>query len=209
MKIEKLTENKIRIILNLEELSKRNIDLHALQQGNSKVHSLFKKILLEAEKQVGFKVQNCRLLIEAFSSSEGYVVFTLTKYSNEEEKKTSKNLVCKRKMIKKTHQNAIYKFDNFEEFCNYCTYCNSSNLSELKGLAKNISLYEYNNTYFLVLTNINQEHPKAKLFFTSIAEFSNLVSNSSLFKSKLEEHGKIIFKANAIKNGIKYFSAAL
>ena len=80
MKIEKLTDNKIRIILNIDELPEKIIDLHTLSQNNSTVHSLFKKILVEAEKQVGFKVQNCRLLIEAFSTSEGYIVFTLTKY---------------------------------------------------------------------------------------------------------------------------------
>ena len=29
MKIEKLTDNKIRIIIDLEELSEKNIDLHS------------------------------------------------------------------------------------------------------------------------------------------------------------------------------------
>lgn len=207
MKIEKLTENKIRIIINLDELSEKNINLHTLSQNSSKAHSLFKKILIEAEKQVGFKVHDCRLLIEAFSTSEGLVVFTLTKYKNETNtQKSAKNPTCKRKNPKKLHKDAIYKFSNFEEFCNFCTYCQKSKLSDLKGLAKNISLYEYNNTYFLVITNINQEFEKSKLFFTSIAEFSNLVSNSCLFKSKLEEHGKVIFKANAIKNGIKFLT---
>ncbi len=30
MKIEKLTDNKIRIIINIDELSKENIDIHSL-----------------------------------------------------------------------------------------------------------------------------------------------------------------------------------
>lgn len=206
MKIEKLTDNKIRIILNIDELPEKIIDLHTLSQNNSTVHSLFKKILVEAEKQVGFKVQNCRLLIEAFSTSEGYIVFTLTKYKDEIQiEKPIKKPICKRKTVNTACKNAIYKFTTFEEFCGYCTYCKQTKLLDLTGLAKKISLYEYNNTYFLVLSSINQEYTYYKLFHTSISEFSSLVSNSSIFKSKLEEHGKVIFKANAIRNGIKYF----
>ena len=77
--------------------------------------------------------------------------------------------------------------------------------SDLKDFAKNIALYEYKGLYYLVFTNIHIDFTYTNLFYTSISEFSNLISNSLVFKSKLEEHGKVIFKANAIKNGIKYF----
>ena len=83
MKIEKLTDNKIRIIIDLDELSEKNIDINSLSKNNDKAHLLFQTLLNEAEKQVGFKVQNCRLLVEAFSTADGYVVFTLTKYKND------------------------------------------------------------------------------------------------------------------------------
>lgn len=206
MKIEKLTDNKIRIIINLEELSEKDIDLHSLALNTDKVHSLFQTILLEAEKQVGFKVQNCKLLVEAFSTSEGYVVFTLTKYKNEISPEHSpKRLKFKRKTFSNCYQNAIYQFNNFEEFCHFCTYCNNSKLSDLKDFAKNISFYEYKNLYYLIFSNINTNFKYTNLFYTSISEFSNLVSNSFIVKSKLMEHGKTIFKTNAIKNGIKYF----
>ena len=206
MKIEKLTDNKIRIIINLDELSEKNIDIHSLAQNTDKVHSLFQSILVEAEKQVGFKVQNCKLLVEAFSTSEGYVVFTLTKYKNEiTAENSSKKLKFKRKTLCNSYKNAIYKFNSFEEFCNFCTYCNTSKLSDLKDFAKNISLYEYKSLYYLIFSNINADFKYTNLFYTSISEFSNLVSNSFVLKSKLDEHGKIIFKCNAIKNGIKYF----
>ena len=176
--------------------------------------SLFQNILSEAEKQVGFKVQNCRLLVEAFFTSEGYIVFTLTRYKNEVGSTSTststlarpKKVKFKRKTPDGSCSNAIYKFNTFEEFCNFCTYCNSSKLSDLKSFAKNISLYEYNNLYYLVFTNINVDYKNIKLFYTSISEFSNLISNSITLKSKLDEYGKIIFKTNAIKNGIKYFS---
>ncbi len=206
MKIEKLTENKIRIIIDLDELSKKNIDIHSLVKNNDMTHSLFQTILTEAEKQVGFKVKNCKLLIEAFSTSDGYVIFTLTKYKNDVSTNTpTKKVKYKRKSFNTSYKNAIYKFNNFDEFCNFCTYCNFSKLEDLRGFAKNISLYEYKNIYYLIFTNINIEFTYTNLFYTSISEFSNLISNSLALKSKLIEHGNPIFKTNAIKYGIKYF----
>ncbi len=206
MKIEKLTDNKIRIIINFEELSEKNIDIFNLPDSKEKIYDLFDGILKEADKQVGFNTQDCRLLIEAFSSSEGYIIFTFTKYkSNIKPEKPAKKLRLKRKTYKNNYTNAIYKFNNFEEFCNFCTYCNKTKLSDLKQLAKNISLYEYNNFYYMVLSTINKNYAKINLFYTAISEFSTLASTSILFKSKIQEYGRVIFKANAIKNAIKYF----
>ena len=206
MKIEKLTENKIRIIMNIDELAAKNIDIHSLSKTDAKSNSLFQIILEEAEKQVGFKVKNCKLLVEAFSTADDYIIFTLTKYKNELTPENSpKRLKFKRKSLTNSYKNAIYQFNNFEEFCNFCTYCHSSKLGTLSGLAKIVSLYEYNSLYYLVLSNINITFKNINLFYTSISEFSNLVSSSGIMKSKLDEYGKIVFKNNAIKNGIKYF----
>ena len=207
MKIEKLTDNKIRIIIDLDELPEKDINMHNLTANNDKTYSLFQNILKEAEKQVGFKVQNCKLFVEAYFSSEGYVIFTLTKYKNEKtESHSRKKLKVKRRCISNYFENAIYKFNNFEEFCTFCTYCNNTKLSDLKDFAKTISLYEYKNLYYLVFLDINKNFKYANLFYTSISEFCNLASDSMTFKSKLDEYGKVIFKVNAIKRGIKYFT---
>lgn len=207
MKIEKLTDNKIRVIINIDELSKKNIDIHNLAKSQENTHLFFENLLKEADKQVGFDVQDCRLLIEAFSASEDYIVFTLTKYKNEiTHSVSSKRLKYKRKAYNNNYKNAIYKFQNFDEFYSFCTYCNESKLGTLKQFAKNISLYEYNNIYYLIFTNINQNYENLNLFYTSISEFSNLASTSLIFKSKLQEYGKVIFKANALQNAIKYFA---
>ena len=188
----------------------KKISIFTTYLGNSdETYLLFQSLLSEAEKQVGFKVQNCKLLVEAFFTSEGYIVFTLTKYKNEINTEHSpKKLKFKRKALLNSYKNTIYKFNNFEEFCNFCTYCNNSKLADLKDFAKCISLYEYNNFYYLVFSNINTAFKYTSLFYTSISEFSNLVSTSPVFKCKIAECGKTIFRANAIKHGIEYFANA-
>ena len=101
---------------------------------------------------------------------------------------------------------AIYQFESFDEFCNFCTYLNNSKLGYLKGLAKNIVLYDFDSKYFLVFSNLNIDFKFISLFYNSISEFAKLVSNSSTFSSRLIEYGRPVFKGNAIKCGINYFS---
>lgn len=207
MKIEKLTENKIRIILDINELKEKNIDFTSLAENTDSAQKLFKNILKQAEKEVGFDPSDSKILIEAFLSSEGFFVLTFTKLNSDLNPLSSKpiRLKVKRKCYEGSSKNAIYRFDTFDEFCNFCTYLNSTVLGDLKGFAKKILLYEYNSKLFLILDKINTNYSNSALFYTSIAEFAKLVSNSPTFESTILEFGKVVLKNNAIRNGIKYF----
>ena len=208
MKIEKLTENKIRIIINLEELTEKDIDLHMLANNSPESQNLLLNILKRAEKEVGFITTGHKLLIEAFSSQDGVLIFTITKFKQDNITGFNKNskIKFKRKLANSSLRNAIYVFDDFEGFCDLCSCINSSHFSNLKDFSENISLYEYNEKYYLVISNINTDFKHINFFYASISEFAKFISNSSILENKLAEHGKIIIKKNAIKNGIKYFS---
>ena len=79
MKIEKLNENKIRIILNLEDLKEKNIDFHSFMASPIETQSLFLDMLALAEEEVGFVTKNYRVSIEALAASTGDFIFTLTR----------------------------------------------------------------------------------------------------------------------------------
>ncbi|MBQ3641522.1 adaptor protein MecA [bacterium] len=204
MKIEKLTDNKIRIILNIDDLAKKNIDVHSLIKNSDGTQKFFKKILKEAQKEVGFEVEDSKLLIEAFISTDGFFILTFTKIANEIKERTVIIPKVKRKSDNYNSNTAIYKFDSFDEFCNFCTYIKNSNLGNLKDFAKKILLYEYNYKYFLVFSDINKDFKNTSLVYVAICEFASLASTSPCFYSKLIEYGKSIFKNNAIQNGINF-----
>lgn len=67
MKIEKLNENKIRITLNLEDLSERDIDYHSFMSNSIESQGIFLDMLNKAEKEVGFNTDDCRIMIEAIA----------------------------------------------------------------------------------------------------------------------------------------------
>lgn len=204
MKIEKLTENKIRIVLKLEELSNNNINLHDFMVNNLKSQNFFTDILNKAEKEVGFNTKGCKLLIEAFSSLDDVFVFTITKYLVNQNNK--KILRATKKSQKYSFDFPIYSFNTFEEFCDLCDFLNKTNFP-LKNIAKNITLYLYNDTYYLVFINPNLSYPYLKNLLAVLSEFAKVYTKKPKnFSSILLEHGKVIINKNAFATGIKYFS---
>lgn len=70
MRIEKITENKIRIILNIQDLQENNIDLHSFMSNSIETQDLFYDMLEKAEKEIGFKTKDYKLMIEALAVPE-------------------------------------------------------------------------------------------------------------------------------------------
>lgn len=209
MKIEKLTENKIRIILKKEDFKDKTLDVKHLLLTTPESQNLFLEILNKAKKEVNFDTDGHKLLIEASFQNDDIFIFTITKYIETIQTLTNKTKkfisVKKRNQIPNTSYN-IYNFNNFEDFCEFCNYINTNKKASLKGLYKTSILYNYNNTYYLVIDGINTLHKSLNYLHSSLAEFSNFIPLTKNFKSKLSEHGKIIIKNNAINTGIKYFS---
>ena len=85
MKIEKLTENKIRIIIKPEDIKDKDLDLHTIMTKTAESQGLLLEILNKAKQEIGFDTDGCRLLVEAYSSLEDTFVFTVTKYHVENE----------------------------------------------------------------------------------------------------------------------------
>ncbi len=80
MQIEKLTENKIRITLNTQDLEKNNIDLHSFMSNSPESQDLFCNVLDRAEKEIGFITKDYKLIIEALAVPERSFYFNC--YSN-------------------------------------------------------------------------------------------------------------------------------
>ncbi len=205
MKIEKLTENKIRVIIPSDELGENHLTVHSLMTKAIETQEIFSKILKRAEKEVDFCTDGCKLLIEAFSSLEDVFVFTITRYLPDTDTK-KKKLVVKRKSFNKTADLTICQFENFDTFCEFCS--NVKNLHKIitTKLAKSISLYTWKDSYYLILRSVNTKYENLNLFYSTLSEFGKLLSYSEHFESKLLEHGKIMIKKNAIDIGIRYFA---
>lgn len=205
MKIEKITENKIRITLNVDDLKEKNIDFHSFMSNSDEAQDAFFDMLKQAEELVGFKTEDYKILLEALATPDGKFVLNVTRLNQDADILKRKNVSIKRRSVKIDKKLAIYKFDDFDDFCNFTSLLHSSNYNAIIKKIKKAILYSYNDSYYLVLNNILADIALLKSFCSLISEFSNYINNSDLFEKKLSEYGKIVIKNNAISICNKYF----
>lgn len=204
MKIEKLTENKIRVIINLDELDMNNdTNIHNIMNSQS----LFLDILKKAEKEVDFNTDGCKLLIEVFSSIDDFFVFTITKYlSNKSVKPSKLKPIARCKSFNTINDYVICNFNDFDSFCEFCKSIKSLHKINCSKLTKNASLYLWKSSYYLILKNINIKSNDSFLLYALLSEFAKIISFSDNFENKLLEYGTSIIKKDALNTGIKFFA---
>ena len=162
-------------------------------------------MLEEAKKETGFDPEDSNLKVEALSMADTSFIFTITKIDSEEKVKTNKKkFAVKRKSVTSSSQ-SVYCFNQFDDYCNFLAFLNNSNLlSCAKNMAKSISLYEYKEKYYLIISNADTEFLDKIKFYACITEFAKFI-NSNAFSSKLKECGSLIMKNNALEIGFNYF----
>ena len=177
-------------------------------------HGLFLEILNRAKKECGFDTEGHKLLIEAFSSQDEVIVFTITKYKVEKIVNSAssthstypKRLAVKRKINHLPQTDfSIYRFSDFEQFCLFCASLKRHRKISMRGLVHSSSLYAYNGKFFLVLKGIQAQHKSLLPFYSLLSEFSAFCTHATDFESRLKEYGTCVMKKNAFATTIKFF----
>lgn len=204
MKFEKITENKIHIIFDIEDLNKENINFHSFMANSDETKKLFNKLLNEAEKEIGFITKNHTIIVEALVNLEGKFVLTVTKATPKTETISNKTLIAKKKKSDISNTCTIFKFSSFDDICNLFDFLTTEDIEFINNLFTKTALYVYNSQYYICLTlssdNVNKSH--FKKVFLKISEFGCFIKNSNLFEKHLIEYGNIVIENNVF-NKIK------
>lgn len=168
MQIKKINNNKLKVILSLNDLDEKNIDVDSFLSNSIESQDLFFEILDLAQEQYDFNIENNKAIVEAISLDNNIFILTITKlktdYSNTYNTKLK-----------------IYNFENSEDFLTFYSFAKRNKIS-----LKDINFYEYNNRYYLVLNNNNF------LLENFLLEYSDLESNSDILDNFLLEYGQKI-----------------
>ena len=207
MKFEKLSENKIRITLTIQDLAEKEIDFHVFMSNSIESQDILLNMLEEAKKETGFDPENYNLRIEALAMADTSFIFTITKEVPEEKAKLpKKKFTIRRKSLNPSSTQAIYSFTSFDDFCYFLQFLKESNLlKDITLIADSVTLYQYKGKYYLLMDSIHSEIINKIKFYTSITEFAKYVTNSKVFASKLKEFGDLIMKNNALEIGFTHF----
>lgn len=197
MRVEKINENKVKIILTLEELENRKISLSDLENNSSLARELFLDLIEENNLDEDFKLNDSQLLIEATSDTENLFEITITKLdlniSNSANKYNDVKSSKKRKTIYKASSN-IFIFNTMDMVLEL-----ASNLKNQDLFFGRNTLYRLDNKYFLIFSKSSIKNKNFMKTFAFINEYSSNSMFDPLFETSIKERADLIIKNNAIQ----------
>ena len=192
MKFNRLDDNKLQIIMNKDDLRKRNIAKWDLLPYNPQAQKVFQDILDEAYEECGFEVDNnAQLMIEALPLTAESILITVTKVESGFREDLERELShLSSKLLAdleaedeiQTTEDIVYKFDDLEEVIELAQALSEDMAS---------TLYRYNGKYYLYLPQITPDS-------TAYGYLDEYGVEMQLASDFLAEHGEIMINDEAI-----------
>lgn len=182
MKIEKISDNKLRILITASDLRERDLEVEDLYRDDSKAHSLFWDIIYQAYLEESFDVDDSRLIIEVAPVSSDSFVIIVTRIPN--------NVISKKIVGESTALKNVYSFDTLDDI----TTLSHRILGLFRG---NSTLYKYKEKYVLVMFGYVTKRVQA-----IISEYGHKENTS---EALLSEHGNKVIEKKAIETLCQYF----
>lgn len=190
MKIEKINNNTLKIILSIEELSTRNITIKDIETGKKKAQNFFFDIIEESAYADDFLKDNNKLLVEAAIAHDNTFIVTITKLEDMPE--ITKDDYPK-KYNYKLSTSTLYIFNNIQNLNKF--------IQQVKNHALYVgtnSLYKYNNIYFLTFPARVVKDTKFKTTYFTLTEYCDKHLSKTYNVCKLKETSNLILSKNAI-----------
>ena len=219
MKIEKISNNQVRVTLNKSDLNAREIKISELAYGSEKAQELFKDMLETAFDEFGFEANNAPLMIEAVPLTGESIMIIVTKVTDPSDideklasfatQKGTRKFVKKDSEVEdtisystkdlelpKTKLPTIYAFKSLE----HITKLSKQLLSTYDGDNSLYKMTSPSTKYFLVLNDFNLNTPSIDI----LCEYGQKYNNSNISVAFLNEHSNVMIKNKAIQVLAKY-----
>ena len=207
MKIERINENKIKILIDDAEAKEWNITPKKISQNTPEAQKMFRCAIDMARESIDFSIDGAKLFVETIPFLSDGIGMLVTRVNNDKELNDAINNCSykgkiRRSELRNTSERAkrqrkyIYRFDNFDNLCNAA--------SELKNRFSGYSmLYKMDEKFYLYL--IPSEAPSLCESDIILSEFAERVPNGQYIHGRLNEYGTMMIDRNAINVLNKYF----
>lgn len=191
MRMERLSQDKIRIFLTFDDLTERGIQKEDMWREIPKVHELFSEMMDQAYNELGFDASG-PLAVEVFAMpAQGMVVIvTRGKLERDSDSATEdEDEVYELEVTLEQSEAIIYRFRDIEDAI---------------GAAKTLSgrltdegrMYRYQNQWLLCFDPAGLESTSYHALIAVLAEYGEATTTTP---AVLEEYGKLIIASNAVK----------
>ena len=196
MKFEILKPNKIKVIVEQDDLEKWGVTADDMAKNTPEIREIFFEMLRIAEQETGFSCNNSRLVVEAaIRSDSNELTLFVTKVASNEEKelfdKISTAIAPEKKQsppknTDKKEVSTMVEIADFEDVIKMCYAMNEC----LWG-----SLFSYKDKYYMTML------PN---YIKKASEFGAVCPEA--YRSVVEEHGTPVIRSSAfltIRNRFK------
>ncbi|PLR99772.1 genetic competence negative regulator [Bacillus sp. T33-2] len=192
MRLERLTYNKIKIFLTLDDLTDRGLTKDDIWKDSLKWHQLFHDMLLEASEEFGVEIFGS-VAVEIFAIQAQGMVMIVTMEEQEGGDQPFDDGFIEMQVTVEGCDEILYEFTSVEEVIQLAKRLDESNVN-------GGSLYSMNGRYFLHMENMDPSEGNKTV--SLLAEYGN---PSLLTIHRVAEYGKTIIKDKAIETLVHYF----
>ncbi|WP_100407182.1 genetic competence negative regulator [Bacillus solitudinis] len=189
MRLERLAMDKFKVFLTFDDMKERGITKEDLWQDVPKVHDLFRDMMLEADDELGFKVDG-PIAVEVFAMPAQGMVFIVTKGLPDDsfDEDGFEEGYIEMQVTLDEIDEVFYEFKEFEDVI---------------GLASRLypfgvvggTLYSFEQAYYLKFEDYDLEGIEEEAFIALLSEFG---SPSTITIYRVEEYGKSLMELEAV-----------
>lgn len=197
MRVERLSQDKVRIFLTFDDLLERGIEKDDMWRDIPKVHDLFNDMMDQAHEEVGFTV-NGPVAVEVYAlPAQGMVVIVTRGRSDSTSNSEDIDFddIYEMQVTLEESDDIIFFFRDFEYLIQAAQRIET--IVEDGGKA-----YLYQGRYYLVFENTEIEQEGYDRLIAILSEFGEA---STTTKYMLAEYGKVIVEEDAVGTLCRYF----
>lgn len=207
MKIERISENKIKVFVSSDDVKIWNVDLKNFTDNTPEAQDLFWFALKQAEKDVAFSIGPAQLMVETLPTVNDGFAMIISKLETDADiaealLRSGKRLKRSEFKLSKRDRSIslmrIFRFSNFDVLCDAVAEIYELYLGESR-------LFKYKNEFYLEVS----PRDSFGLFEIEniISEFASKEKNPSVLQGILNEYAELMIETDAIsvisKNFIK------
>ncbi|MFO7263666.1 MAG: genetic competence negative regulator [Bacillota bacterium] len=200
MRVERLSQDKIRIFLTFDDLLERGIEKEDMWRDIPKVHELFNEMMEQAYDEVGFEI-NGPVAVEVFAlPAQGMVVIVTRGHrdSHAEEMEEESDMLDEMYEMEVTLEETdwlVYRFSDFENLI--------AALHQLQKLGyEGGSVYAYETGYYFYIPGDDVPESDLQRIVAVLSEYGE---TSTVTPYVLAEYAKVVAEHTAVKTLTRYF----